>query len=111
MTQIVSVCYLNGDTIPYDKLLICTGAKNRKLSIDGGNKQKGVFTIREMHEADNFKDFIQNKKSVVNIGGGIQGLETAWSIHNAGKKVSIVEVAPRLMARQLDERTSFLLKQ
>ncbi|MCQ6276691.1 NAD(P)/FAD-dependent oxidoreductase [Bacillus sp. V3B] len=100
----------DNETIYYDKLLICTGSKNRKLPI-GGVDKKGVFTIREMHEAEDFKEFLEDKKSVVNIGGGIQGLETAWSIHRAGKKVSIVEVADRLMARQLDEKTSFLLKE
>lgn len=98
-----------GDTISYDKLLICTGAKNRKLPVNGV-KRRGVFSIREMHEAEDFKAFIEDKNSVVNIGGGIQGLETVWSILKAGKKVSIVEVAPRLMARQLDEKTSTLLK-
>lgn len=97
-----------GDTISYDKLLICTGAKNRSLPVNGVNR-RGVFSIREMHEAEDFKAFIEDKTSVVNIGGGIQGLETAWSILQAGKKVSIVEVAPRLMARQLDEKTSKLL--
>ena len=98
-----------GETFHYDRLFICTGAKNRKLSIDGVDK-KGVFTIREMHEAEEFKAFVKDKNHVVIIGGGVQGLETAWSIHQAGKKVSIVEVAPRLMPRQLDERTSLLLK-
>ena len=39
------------------------------------------------------KTFIEDKTSVVNIGGGIQGLETAWSLYKTGKKVSIVEVA------------------
>ena len=97
------------ETIPYDKLLICTGAKNRKLAVDGVDKT-GVFTIREMHEAEDFKDFIEDKTSVVNIGGGIQGLETAWSLYKTGKKVSIVEVAPRLMTNQLDEKTSAILK-
>lgn len=98
-----------GDMISYDKLLICTGAKNRRLPINGVDR-RGVFSIREMHEAEDFKVFIEDKTSVVNIGGGIQGLETAWSILQAGKKVSIVEVAPRLMARQLDEKTSKLLR-
>ncbi len=97
------------ETIHYDKLLICTGATNRKLAIDGVDK-KGVFTIREMHEAEDFKVFIEDKTRVVNIGGGIQGLETAWSLHRAGKKVAIVELAPRLMAKQLDEKTSEILK-
>lgn len=104
-----SVITTTGETIYYDKLLICTGAKNRRLPVAGVEKQ-GVFSIREMHEAEDFKAFIEEKTSIVNIGGGIQGLETAWSILKAGKKVSIVEAAPRLMARQLDEKTSTLLK-
>ena len=105
-----SIVTENGETIHFDKLLICTGAKNRKLSIDGVDK-KGVFTIREIHEAEDFKAFVQDKNHVVLIGGGVQGLETAWSIHRADKKVSVVEVASRLMPRQLDERTSELLKE
>ncbi len=99
----------NGKQISYDKLLLCTGSINRKLPIEGAAK-KGVYTIREMHEAEDFKAYIENKNHVLTIGGGVQGLETAWSILKAGKKVTIVEAAPRLMARQLDERTSLLLK-
>lgn len=99
-----------GERILYDKLLICTGSKNRKLTLPGFDKP-GVYTIREMHEAEGFKTFIEDKSSIVNIGGGIQGLETAWSLVKAGKKVTILEAAPRLMARQLDERASFILKQ
>lgn len=105
-----SIMTENNETIHYDNLLICTGAKNRRLSIDGSDK-KGVFTIREMQDAEDFKAFVEDKEHVVHIGGGVQGLETAWSMHKAGKKVSIVEVAPRLMSRQLDERASFLLKE
>ncbi|MDQ0087587.1 nitrite reductase (NADH) large subunit [Paenibacillus anaericanus] len=99
-----------GERISYDKLLICTGAKNRKLPLPGFDKQ-GVYTIREMHEAEAFKSYIEDKSNIVNIGGGIQGLETAWSIVKAGKKVTILEAAPRLMARQLDEKASSILKQ
>ena len=99
-----------GERIFYDKLLICTGSKNRKLTLPGFDKQ-GVYTIREMHEAEVFKTFIEDKSSIVNIGGGIQGLETAWSLVKAGKKVTILEAAPRLMARQLDEKASSMLKQ
>lgn len=98
------------ERISYDKLLICTGAKNRKLPLPGFDKQ-GVYTIRELHEAEAFKSYIEDKSNIVNIGGGIQGLETAWSIVKAGKKVTILEAAPRLMARQLDEKASSILKQ
>ncbi|WP_428910634.1 NAD(P)/FAD-dependent oxidoreductase [Niallia sp. Krafla_26] len=108
-TENQSILTASGESVQYNELLICTGAKNRMLTIDGVEK-KGVFTIREMQEAEEFKAFVENKSHVVIIGGGVQGLETAWSIHKTGKKVTIVEVAPRLMARQLDEQTSSLLK-
>ncbi|WP_338450359.1 FAD-dependent oxidoreductase [Niallia oryzisoli] len=109
-TEKHAIMAASGEVFYYDKLLICTGSQNRKLSIDGADK-KGVFTIREMQEADDFKTFIESKQHVVNIGGGIQGLETAWSIHKQGKQVTIIEAAPRLMARQLDNNTSERLKQ
>lgn len=96
--------------IPYYKLLICTGANNRRLPVDGINK-KNVFTIRDMQEADSLKACLEDKKHVVNVGGGVQGLETAWSIVKAGKKVSIVEIGATLMGRQLDEKVSLLLKE
>ncbi|PFP70611.1 FAD-dependent oxidoreductase [Bacillus thuringiensis] len=99
----------NEAVFSYHKLLICTGANNRKLEINGINK-KNIFTIRDMKEADELKGHLEDKESVVTIGGGVQGLETAWSILKAGKKVSIVEVAPLLMRRQLDTKSSLLLK-
>lgn len=99
----------NEAVFSYHKLLICTGANNRRLEINGINK-KNIFTIREMKEADELKGHLEEKESVVTIGGGVQGLETAWSILKAGKKVSIVEVAPLLMRRQLDTKSSLLLK-
>lgn len=40
-----------------------------------------------MQEADNFKACLEDKKHVVNIGGGVQGLETAWSMRKAGKSI------------------------
>lgn len=73
--------------------------------------KKNIFTIREMQDADNFKACLEDKKHVVNIGGGVQGLETAWSMMKAGKKVSIIEVGATLMGRQLDEKVSLLLKE
>ncbi|MEC2258424.1 NAD(P)/FAD-dependent oxidoreductase [Bacillus thuringiensis] len=99
----------NETVFSYHKLLICTGANNRRLEINGINK-KNIFTIRDMKEADELKGHLEDKESVVIIGGGVQGLETAWSILKAGKKVSIVEVAPLLMSRQLDTKSSLLLK-
>lgn len=108
-TEAHFVCTSNGEQVVYDKLLICTGSSNRKLTTPGA-ELKGVFTIREMLEAEVFKAYIEKKNHIVVIGGGVQGIETAWSLLKTGKKVTIVEVCPSLMGRQLDEQTSDLLK-
>ncbi|MGE1032935.1 NAD(P)/FAD-dependent oxidoreductase [Bacillus sp. GKis3/1] len=109
-TEQQNIVTSNHQKISYYKLLICTGANNRRLSVDGINK-KNIFTIREMQDANKFKACLEDKKHVVNIGGGVQGLETAWSMMKAGKKISIIEVGATLMGRQLDEKVSLLLKE
>ena len=45
-------------------------------------------------------------KSAVVIGGGVLGLEAAWSLQQAGLNVSVVEFDARVMARQVDAETS-----
>ncbi|WP_027634496.1 NAD(P)/FAD-dependent oxidoreductase [Clostridium hydrogeniformans] len=98
-----------GEKIPYYKLLITTGANNRSLPIPGNNK-KGVFTLRDIMDANNIRTYLEGRNNVVHIGGGIQGLETAWTLHTSGKKVSIIEIGDRLMAKQLDKKASLILK-
>ena len=48
--------------------------------------------------------------NAVVIGGGILGLETAWEIHKIDCKVCVVEMAPRIMPRQIGPETSQKLK-
>lgn len=99
-----------GENISYDKLLIATGSRNRRLPIIGSDKE-GVFTLRNVLDANNIKDYLKEKHNVVHIGGGVQGLETAWTLHSNGKEVFIVEAGKRLMPRLLDERASSILKE
>lgn len=99
-----------GENIYYDKLLIATGSRNRTLPIIGSDKE-GVFTLRNVVDANNIKDYLKEKHNVVHIGGGVQGLETAWTLHSNGKEVFIVEAGKRLMPRLLDERASSILKE
>lgn len=99
----------NGKSIKYDKLLIASGASNNAPPIDGITKT-GVFTLRTLEDAKKIKSSYESKKNIVQIGGGILGLELVWNLYKKGKKLVVVEIAPRLMPRQLDEKASkFLL--
>ncbi|MNC12142.1 Nitrite reductase [NAD(P)H] [compost metagenome] len=99
----------DGKLTSYHKLLLCMGARNRALTVDGAGL-KNVHTIRELGDADGLKASLTSGQRIVVIGGGVQGLETAWALHEAGYQVTIVEAAPRLMARQLDEASSEQLR-
>lgn len=99
----------DGQVISYHKLLLCTGATNRKLTITGATL-RNVHNIRDMNDADQLKASLQHGDRICVIGGGVQGIETAWSFIDAGYEVTIVEATPRLMGRQLDAQASELLK-
>lgn len=93
----------------YTKLLITAGADNFRPSIEGIEKE-GVFTLRHLDDAKEIIEYEKKNKTVLNIGGGIQGLETAWILSQAGKKVIIAELQSRLMPKQLDEKASAILQ-
>jgi len=99
----------DGSKVKYDKLLISTGARNNTPPIDGIGKD-GSYTLRSLNDALNIKDSLNASEQVIVIGGGIQGLEIAFILHQNGKTVTIVELQSRLMPLQLDHKASEILK-
>ncbi|RKD31939.1 NAD(P)/FAD-dependent oxidoreductase [Thermohalobacter berrensis] len=98
-----------GTKVSYTKLLLANGAKNRVPPVKGINK-KGVLTLKTLQDARKIIDEIKDMETIVNIGGGIQGLETAWTLSKLGKKVIIAEISERLMPKELDKKASKILE-
>lgn len=98
----------DGSSFNYNKLLLANGSENFIPSISGIDKQN-VYTIRKFDNIQAIKTGIEDKKAILNIGGGVQGLEAAWALVKENKEVIIVKVQERLMPRQLDERASQIL--
>jgi nitrite reductase (NADH) large subunit len=109
-TNICEVFLSNGTSLKYDKLLFANGANNRKPPINGIDKE-GVFTLRTLKDTKEIKNTAMDKENILIIGGGIQGLEIAWIMHQHNKKISLCEIQSRLMPIQLDEVASKVLKQ
>ena len=93
-----------GEVIPYDKLILATGARSRTLALPGADKA-GVYTLRSLADARKIRQAMAGAKKVVILGGGLIGLEVAWQMVEAGLTVSLVEAAATLMPRQLDPPT------
>ncbi|MCX8124999.1 MAG: FAD-dependent oxidoreductase [Spirochaetes bacterium] len=101
----------NGSKIKYDTLCIATGATPNIPNISGITL-KGVFSIRTLEDADAIIHHIENThhKQVAVVGGGLLGLETAYSLCKRGCHVTVIEFFDRLLPRQLDNEGASILK-
>jgi 3-phenylpropionate/trans-cinnamate dioxygenase ferredoxin reductase subunit len=88
----------NGETIPYDKLGLCTGARVRKLDIPGA-QLKGVHYLRTMADAQAIQAEVKPGGKAVIVGGGYVGLETAASLRKLGMEVTVLEMMNRILER------------
>ncbi|MDO8732554.1 MAG: FAD-dependent oxidoreductase [Actinomycetota bacterium] len=95
----------DGSTQLYDKLLIATGSIPRKLSIPGADLA-GVFYLREIDDSEAIKSAFSLSKSVIVIGAGWIGLETAAAARAAGLDVTILEAASLPLVRILGEQVA-----
>jgi len=87
-----------GEIIPYDKLVLATGARVRKLPIQGADLP-GVYYLRDMSDVTAIKAYVKHAKRAVIIGGGYIGLETAASLKMLGLEVTVLEAMPRILQR------------
>jgi 3-phenylpropionate/trans-cinnamate dioxygenase ferredoxin reductase component len=87
-----------GSRIPYQKLVLAVGARNRMLPVKGAQLD-GVLYLRSLDEAVVVKERLKNAQQIVVIGGGFVGLELAAVACSLGKSVTVLEALPRLMSR------------
>ena len=96
-----------GHTQRYDYLVLATGSVPFVPPVPGHEK-KGVFVYRTIEDLEAILDYADRlttrpgARSVV-MGGGLLGLEAAKATLDLGLPTDVVEFAPRLMPRQLDE--------
>ncbi len=71
--------------------------------------RNGIYYLRTEAEARALKAHLHRSRSLLVIGGGLIGLEVAASAAELGVKTSVIEIAPRILARVCDEETSALI--
>jgi 3-phenylpropionate/trans-cinnamate dioxygenase ferredoxin reductase subunit len=96
-----------GERIPYDALVLATGSVNRVLPMFPPGA--GLYYLRTAAEALALKAHLARSQSLLVIGGGLIGLEVAASAAELGIKTTVIEIAPRILARVCDEATSALI--
>lgn len=88
----------NGDTLPYDKLALCTGAGARRLATPGTDLA-GVYYLRTAADVEMIRAATTPGRRAVIVGGGYIGLETAASLRALGLEVTVLEATERVLER------------
>lgn len=95
----------NGLKIDYTKLILANGSSPFMPSIENSNI-RGVYNVRKFSDVKNINEYIKanSVKNVAIIGGGLLGIEAAWSLvsNNAYLNVNIIQHSDRILSRQVD---------
>jgi len=90
------------ETLPYDSLIIATGANAFIPPIKGKEKQ-GILTVRTLEDGEKIDQAIQQgAKTAIVMGAGLIGLEVAIGLTERGVKTTVVEMLPQIMPVMLD---------
>ena len=99
----------HGAACPYDELVLATGSRAFVPRLPGVHLP-GVFTFRNLSDAERLMARTVRSRHMVVIGGGLLGLETARALHRFNTRVTIIEQSQRLMFNQLDGDCAALLQ-
>ena len=95
----------DGEAIVYRDLIWATGGEPRRLDCPGAHLS-GIHAVRTRADVDLIITELESAAHVVVIGGGYIGLEAAAVLSKLGKRVTLVEALPRVLARVAGEALS-----
>ncbi len=91
----------DGQVLDYDNLLLATGSTVRRLEVPGVDLP-GVDYLRTIRDSEAIRARLKQGTTMVVVGGGYIGLEVASVAATQGLRVTVLEMAPHVMARVVD---------
>ncbi|MGL4987014.1 MAG: NAD(P)/FAD-dependent oxidoreductase [Treponemataceae bacterium] len=99
----------SNQTISYDKVLIATGSRPAYPPIENITNKKNVVGLKTLDDCNKIKDLAKTAKNIVVMGAGLIGVDAVTGLlHNKDvkAKISLIEMADRLLPLQLDKESS-----
>ena len=96
----------NGETLSYDKLLICSGASAFIPPVPGLREGNNVVGLRNLDDAVLIKEQAKKVKNVVVLGAGLVGIDAVSGLLGQGLNISLVEMGNKILPLQLDKHAS-----
>ncbi len=92
------VAFADGTILPYDYLVLATGARPRTIGLPGGDLP-GILDLRTLSDLRALLPALEERRRIVVIGGGFIGLEIAAFARKRGHAVTVIEAEERIMTR------------
>lgn len=108
-TQARTVRLAGGNSLPYQKLALCTGASVREFGPVAGMEH--VFYIRTAADIARLSPHVEKGRRALIIGGGYIGLEAAAVLAKQGVAVTVLEVSDRILQRVTNSAMSSYMQQ
>ncbi|MHB8816411.1 MAG: FAD-dependent oxidoreductase, partial [Steroidobacteraceae bacterium] len=99
----------SGSEITYDKLVLATGSQPFVPPVPGRDRP-GCHVYRTIEDLEAIRAGAAQARAGVVVGGGLLGLEAARALRDLGLETHVVELAPRLMALQVDDGGGAMLR-
>lgn len=102
------VALANGGVLPYDRLLIATGASAKGLKARG-KELPGIFYLRKLDDADGIRRILRSSSApAVIVGGGLVGVKSLEALLHRKREVHLVISSDRILSQMLDKTASDL---
>ena len=101
-----SISLDSGELLPYERLVLATGARNRRLVLSDGKDPVNVHYLRTIDDAVRLRDAMSSARRILVIGAGFIGMEFASVAAASGTQVTVVELSDRIMARAVSPQIS-----
>jgi 3-phenylpropionate/trans-cinnamate dioxygenase ferredoxin reductase subunit len=99
------VTLADGSQMLYDKLLLATGGRPRRLPIPVDDLG-GIFYLRNLEDTEAIRHALEGARRAVVVGGGFIGCELATAFTKLGLHTTVVELTPAVLSLVLDAETS-----
>jgi 3-phenylpropionate/trans-cinnamate dioxygenase ferredoxin reductase subunit len=104
-----SVALDHGRPLPYDKLLLATGAAPRLLPVPGADGCRCAY-LRTYNDVLRIRSELEAGRHIAVLGGGFIGLELAASARKRGARVTLIEALPRILTRGVPEEIARVIE-
>jgi len=98
-----------GARVPFDRLLIASGADPRHLRADGANA-RGVFAMRTVEDVRRIIEHLGDTRHALVLGGGLVGFKAAYGLLRRGLKVTMLIRSAHPLAMQVDTEAGAIIQ-